>query len=108
MGCSNGSCISLQKRCDGVADCNDKFDEMNCEVVIIDKDLYQKNRPPGIKESLQTNVDVDFEIISIKNFDETEMTFTVKFKVQLKWCVNYTFLKHFYMIYPNFNFINIM
>jgi hypothetical protein len=87
FGCTNGSCISLEKRCDGVADCDDKFDEMNCAVVIIDRDLYQKNRPPGITETLQTNVDIGFEIISIDYFDEIEMKFSIKFKVELKWCV---------------------
>jgi hypothetical protein len=70
-----------------VADCDEKFDEMNCEVVIIDRDLYQKNRPPGIKETLQTYVDNDFEIFSIDYFDEIEMTFSIKFKVELKWFV---------------------
>jgi hypothetical protein len=85
FGCTNSSCISLEKRCDGVADCDDKFDEMNCAVVIIDRDLYQKNRPPGINETLQTNVDIDFEIISIDYFDEIEMMFSIKFKVELKW-----------------------
>ena len=70
-----------------MADCDDKFDELNCAVVIIDKDLYQKNRPPGIKETLQTNVDIAFEIVSIDYFDEIEMTFSIKFKVELKWFV---------------------
>ncbi len=86
LGCGNGSCISLEKRCDGVADCEDKFDEMNCAVVIVDKDLYQKERPPGIKETLQTNVSIDFEIISIDYFDEIEMMFSTKFKLELIWC----------------------
>ncbi len=95
FGCKNGSCISLDKRCDGVADCDDKFDEKNCEVVIIDKDLYQKNHPPGITETLQTNVDIDFEIISIDYFDEIQMTYSIKFKVELKWFVQLKLKSHF-------------
>ena len=27
FGCRNGTCISLSKRCDGVPDCQDEFDE---------------------------------------------------------------------------------
>jgi len=42
-----------------------------------------------MKESHKTNVLIDFELISIDNFDETEMTFSIKFKVEIKWLVQY-------------------
>ena len=94
FGCSNGTCISIEKHCDGIADCNDKFDEINCEMVTIDKDLYHREQPPLNKETLHTSVNVDFEIISIDDFDEIQMAFTLKFKVELKWFVHSNFQKN--------------
>ena len=85
FGCSDGSCISLKKRCDGVADCDDKFDEKKCEMVIIDGNIYQKEQPPLNKEAHQTSVLVDVTVASVDNFDEIKMTFTAKFTVKLEW-----------------------
>ncbi len=33
FSCSDGTCLPFQQRCDGVSDCNDSGDEMNCELV---------------------------------------------------------------------------
>jgi hypothetical protein len=89
FGCSDGSCISLKKRCDGVADCDDKFDEKKCEIVIIDQNIYQKEQPPLNKETHQTKVSVDMTVISVDNFDEIQMSFSAKFTVELQWCVSF-------------------
>jgi hypothetical protein len=77
----------LKKRCDGIADCTDKFDETNCEMVIIDDKLYQKEHPPLDQETHQTIVKINVYVLSIDNLDEIEMTISVKFIVKLCWLI---------------------
>ncbi len=77
-------------------------------MVIIDKDLYRKEFPPLMKESHKTNVLIDFKLVSIDNFDETEMTFSIKFKVELKWFVQYHLLGKVLMFYVNLIIITIL
>ena len=41
---SNGECIALSKKCDGIADCEDGYDELNdCDLCISGKFLHQFN-----------------------------------------------------------------
>jgi hypothetical protein len=41
FGCKEGACIPLDHRCDGVPDCDDWFDEINCTNFIMDQTIYQ-------------------------------------------------------------------
>jgi hypothetical protein len=75
----------MEKRCDGVADCDDNLDERHCAMVFMDEHIYKKEYPPITKETLHTNVKVDISLFSVDNFNEIEMTFTAKFSVELHW-----------------------
>ena len=37
FGCKDGSCLPDASRCNEVFDCNGKFDEKNCDMVVVDK-----------------------------------------------------------------------
>ncbi len=75
----------MQYRCDGVPECKDKSDEINCDMVILDQDLYQKGQPPIQLDRSKTNVTVNLTIYSFGRFDEIEMTFLVKFTIKIRW-----------------------
>jgi hypothetical protein len=75
----------MEHRCNGVPECKDKSDEMKCDKVIIDQDLYQKGQPPIQLDRSRTNVTVNLTIYSFGRFDEIEMTFTAEFNMNLKW-----------------------
>jgi len=85
FGCYDGDCISLADRCDGASECNDKEDELNCEMVVIDKKLYHKGIPPLRTDDQLTNVTVNMTVLSLSNINEIEMTFTAKFYIHLDW-----------------------
>ncbi len=83
--CRDGKCIPIEKRCNGISDCNDNYDETNCEMVLIKKDLYRKEDAPYPANGNEMNVTINFEIISIGSFEELKMTFSMKFLIQIEW-----------------------
>ena len=85
FGCGNADCISMNYRCDGVPDCQDKSDEIKCNKVMINQDLYHEGQPPIQLDRSKTNVTVNLTIYSFGRFDETEMTFAVQFIIKIKW-----------------------
>ena len=91
FGCTDGKCIPIEKRCDGVADCKDYFDENNCEMVIIDKNRYQKEYPPLQADGTETIIKITVDLLSIGSFEEIAMTFSVKFYIMLEWYVILSF-----------------
>jgi hypothetical protein len=75
----------MSQRCNGIPDCKDNFDEKNCNMIIIDKQLYQKEIPPLSKAEEKVKVLVNVSIIAIESFNEIEMVFKTKFSMNLKW-----------------------
>ena len=104
--CRNGFCISSKHKCDGNFDCKDFSDEINCRLV--NSSLtpnYDKNNPPPIYKfnSLKrfgndgkTIVFVDFQILKFIEVNEIDSSFSIQFKLTLKWKdprLEYNFLK---------------
>ena len=85
FGCVDGQCIQQQYRCNEIYDCRDKSDEKNCKMVIIDKDIYRKEFPPFKGHGDKTVVAINLTIYSLGSIQESGMTFTVKFKISLRW-----------------------
>ena len=84
FGCSNGLCIPMMKRCDGISDCINDFDEINCTLVLLNEQLYRKESPPlemnGIIE-----VKVNLTILDIGIIDEIKQTVDIKFSIWIQW-----------------------
>ena len=55
--CDDGTCISIDERCDEISNCLDGSDEDRCEIVIIDGTSYRKQHPPL---NVQGNVTANF------------------------------------------------
>ena len=86
--CGTGACISMEKRCDSVEDCEYGSDELDC------KKVY---RPPGYnnflipvtdkgRSSVRVNVSVDIE--DILDIDELKEKFVIKFTFKRDWFDN--------------------
>jgi hypothetical protein len=75
----------MRNRCDGVAECIDNFDEINCEMVRIEKNIYHMEYPSLQRDGSETRVKINLTIMSIGSFEEIAMTFTVKFLIKLQW-----------------------
>ena len=84
--CDSGHCISIEKRCNGAFDCNDKSDESSCNIVFIDPKNYLKYYPPipeGKNEMLE--IKVNMILFAIEKIKEIDMTFETKFTLIVEW-----------------------
>ena len=82
----------MSKRCNGISNCKDNFDETNCEMISIDKQLYYKEIPPLNEDKIKTNISVKVSIHAIEGINEIEMKFRIKFSLSLKWYVTFYLL----------------
>ena len=86
--CSDGRCIPMDKRCDQTAHCQDKSDENNCKLIIMEN--YNKNIAPFTvnqtnDEINAVNVNISAKIINILKINEVEQSFQVKIILLLTW-----------------------
>ena len=98
-GCSDGQCISLVKRCDEISDCEDKFDELNCETVSVNKKIYRKEYPPFTNSEIPTSVTVKITVHSISNIKEIEQTFNANLFLQLEWYTLFVFHEFIFIVF---------
>ena len=76
------------KRCNGVINCGDKSDELDCETVIIDS-TYISDYPPLSEnekdEIIKADVEISVDILSILSISEKDSIFEVSFILNQRW-----------------------
>ena len=75
----------MVERCNNVPDCADHTDEYDCEIILLDEHVYRKQFAPIADAHHHVEVRVACLIVNIGNFDDLTMTYTIKFKLILKW-----------------------
>ena len=61
--CTNGVCVDIVHRCDGVKQCKDQSDEENCKLVKFDRKKYLKDKPPTSESILPVELSSNVEVI---------------------------------------------
>ena len=69
----------LIQRCDGVYNCADESDELDCHIVELNEERYQKQLPPEVSGS-QVVVNVSIYVLNIEKI-ELPSTFHAKVEV---------------------------
>ena len=83
--CGDGICIEMKQRCNGVTDCKDKIDELDCNIAEIDPSYNKELAPPPEKDKAKVMVVVNVTINSLNSFNLIEENFELEFVVSLKW-----------------------
>ena len=86
--CLDGACVHLDDVCDGISDCNDKSDELNCQSIRFDA-TYTKLQPPLSLEDKHNkkrlSVHIDMTILSVFELNEIQSWMKLQLILQVKW-----------------------
>ena len=85
--CDDGSCISIDERCNKVSDCSDKSDENDCYKVRFNEQSYNKHMAPVDKYDSDRRIKITFNIsdLEIVDIDYLESYFTSRFTLEMTW-----------------------
>ena len=73
-------------RCNGINDCNDASDEVNCDKISVLK-TYQKGTPPPPTSGDKTMADIHMsvEVIKVSDLIEVEEVMVMQYRITLRW-----------------------
>ena len=83
--CGDGLCIDMDGRCNGVVNCKDKTDEMDCRVAEIDSGYNKLLTPPPGEGNMKVPVIIDVTIIAFRSFDISQSNFELQLILGMKW-----------------------
>ena len=84
--CNDGQCVSMDLRCNQLADCRDESDEKNCNILVL-KDGYNKNVPP-VNYNDPANLSISIDLLRLVDIDEEDYSIEIQFEIMLKWKEN--------------------
>ena len=89
--CNDGQCVTMEQRCNQIANCRDESDETDCKLLIL-KNNYNKKVPPIVPTGGdgfdRTIVDISIVLLKIVKMEEVEHKIDFQFGIILEWKEN--------------------
>ena len=89
--CNNGQCVTMEQRCNQIANCRDESDEVDCKLLLL-KNNYNKKIPPivstGGDEFNPTHVAISISLLKIVSMEEVQHKIDFQFQIILEWKEN--------------------
>ena len=81
----------MEQRCNQIANCRDKSDEIDCKLLVLENN-YNKKVPPivptGGDEFNKTHVGISISLLKIVSMEEVQHKIDLQFEITLKWKEN--------------------
>ena len=85
FSCRDGSCISINKRCDLLSDCQDNFDEEDCTKVLISENYISTLPPSSNVPNEALKISIEVKLLRITNIDSLQSQITTDSIFILRW-----------------------
>ena len=91
--CNDGQCVTMEERCDQIPNCRDKFDERDCQLLVVEEG-YNKKSPPivsilGQIGFTKADVNISIALLKIVDMEEPNHKIDLQFQISLEWRENY-------------------
>ena len=83
--CTDGSCVEMEKRCNGRLDCEDKSDESDCSIANILSTYSKGITPAPLPGETKARVMLSVHLEAILKLDELSEIMHVKYVLVTKW-----------------------
>ena len=95
--CRDGTCVKLDHVCDGIMDCNDKSDELGCQLVKFNPS-YMRNLPPtpykAKSRAEKIPIWIDMNVLSVLELNEINSMMKLQLELQANWIDTRLEFKH--------------
>ena len=86
FNCDDGTCIALQKKCDGYQDCGDSSDETTCSLIKKQSSYSKRLAPQNLDKQHGHNiVNINLNIMEIIAVNEVDGNIRIKLNVTAEW-----------------------
>ena len=87
--CDDGQCVTMEQRCDQVANCKDKSDEKRCQQLLTEEG-YNRKVPPFTVTSINNTIvpvliNISIDLLKIVDMEETNHKIDFQFQITLEW-----------------------
>ena len=82
--CDDGSCVSIDQRCNLITDCSDASDEKNCDILKIEDD-YRKEMFPRTSTGDPLPISVKMSVLALPKVNALDLSFTADFVLTMSW-----------------------
>ena len=83
--CVDGTCVSLEQRCDLTRDCADGTDETNCPLVLLPGGYRSLLPPPAPAPGQPLPLRVEVEVLGIPKIGGRTLALTATLRVRVSW-----------------------